>query len=516
MPEVSVDGLGQVGVVDDLKPQTTPPNAFSYVLNARFQPDGVESIYSHSLEFPHAATEASIGIAYTEEGASPIWISLSQDTIQACDASTTVEIKNSGLTAPNVATKWNYCYLNGFVIFNNQEDAPFQWDKDMTTNSVDPLANWQSTARCRVIRSFKAFLVALDIDDNGTLYPDMVWWSTAAEPGTVPTSWDYTDEEQDAGRQQLSETPGRVVDGKALGDTFLVYKTDSVWGMTFTGAPYIFRFFKISEAFGCATPNGVISFPGGHVVLTRNDVVRHNGDGNFVSILNYRFREQLFSAVDKDTIEYCFLAKQPEFNEIWICYREADPVDPPDAWESAKCDRAIVWNWQTNTLSQRELPGVHMGMAGAVNADDDQPTLDSLVMVGDGDENFFWMDRYDATVGVATMTLERKDLGLIGRNADGTPRVDNTRAKVFTNFYPRFSFTGSPTVTMQFGGRRRYSDAGAYGSTRVVDKTRLGQSFFINSDLFAYQMEVAPDGLNDHSFCFHGFDLTLQVLGRTI
>lgn len=513
MAKVGIENLGGIGLVGDLEPQELPLAGFTQLLNFRVAPDGVHSVYSHSLALPYVAENASLGIHYTEVAGVPIWVSLSNSRIRASNSTTSAQIVNAGISSLSLATKWNSCYLSGFSIFNNGQNIPWAWAGSITAASAITLTNWPATARCRVMRSFKEYLIALDINDDGTLYPTMVWWSHPAEPGTLPETWDFTDEERDAGRTELSELPGPVVDALPLGDSLIVYKTDSVWGAAFVGAPYIFRFYKITEAFGCITPNGVVAYPGGHCVLTKSDVVVHNGGGDPNSILTYRYRRELFRALRPATFDFAFLVTVPEFNEVWICY----PFEQTGGAETrSSCNRAICWNWLTNSLYMRTLPNVHAGNVGQVITSAVVPhTTDTLVMVThDEADDFLWMDRWDADVNIPAGIIEREDLGIIGRRYDGSPRYDSTTRKIFTSFYPRLTYTGSPVVSLSFGGRNRPSENVSYPIVKTFTKTRLRQSFILNKVLLSYKINVTYTNGANEVVSFHGYEYEVATAGE--
>lgn len=514
MPKVSVDNLGAVGVVTDIDPQETPPNSFTQLTNFRTSPGGVKTVYSHSLALDYVAEDESLGIAYVEFAGVPFWVSMSNDRVRASNTSTSAQIINSGISAVNLATKWNSAYLAGYLIINNGQQAPWSWDGTLSAGSAVTLANWPASTTARVFRSFKEYLLALDVTESGTRYRTMVRWSHPADPNTLPETWDHTDEEKDAGRVELSSTPHPVTDALALGDMLLVYKQDSVWGFTFIGAPFVFRISKVADDFGCATPGGVVNYPGGHCVLTCDDVVVHNGNGESRSILTYRLREELFTALTPSKIDFAFLVLQKEYNEVWICYPDGQTGS---AETLSSCNRAICWNWETNALHKRTLPNVHYGANGAVLTSLVQAQqCTSLVMVTHEEtDDFLWMDKYDANVDIPAGVIERQDLALVGRRGDGSPKIDTGVRKVITEFYPRFSLGGTPTITCKFGGRNNLSAANAYTVTRAYTLSRLRMNFVLNRTLFAYRIDVTYASGEDETVQFMSFEFEVKTNGVT-
>ena len=58
------------------------------------------------------------------------------------------------------------------------------------SRQLDRLVSELESRYCSPVQNY---LIALDLTKSGTRYPHMVKWSAAADPGTVPASWDETD-----------------------------------------------------------------------------------------------------------------------------------------------------------------------------------------------------------------------------------------------------------------------------------------------------------------------------------
>lgn len=220
------------------------------------------------------------------------------------------------------------------------------------------LANWPSNTYCYSLRSYKNFLIALNVTQNGVNDPFMVWWSNPADPGSLPSSWDVTNAANDAGYVDVAEGGDIVIDGLQLRDSFIVYKENSMWRMDFVGTPYIFNFTKISGVTGILNRNCVVEYNGMHFVLTKNDVIVHDGLSSR-SVLDKETRRFLFRNIDANNLNLCYVFKNPFFNEIYVAY--------PDIGSTA-CDKAMVWNYVDNTVSFRDLPNTTFAYYGAVDS----------------------------------------------------------------------------------------------------------------------------------------------------
>lgn len=262
---------------------------------------------------------------------------------------------NSYLMVPNQITS---TLLSGIPIINpgNLTDPPQRWNLDINAR-FQRLDNWPANTFCKSLRAFKNYLVALNITRDGQNFPYMVKWSSPADPGSVPSTWDETDETQDAGQVDLAESTGHIVDGLPLRDAFMIYKTDSVWRMTPSGNSYIFNFQKVAGTSGALNRNCIVDLDQFHLVLTGNDVIVHDGQ-TVTSILDKQARRALFDDFDVAATDRAFVVKNPFFNEAWICYASVGNEVP---------NKALVWNYVDRTVSYRDLPSVHHANFGQLD-----------------------------------------------------------------------------------------------------------------------------------------------------
>jgi hypothetical protein len=102
-------------------------------------------------------------------------------------------------------------------------------------------ANWRAVA----LRSYKSFLIALNVTKAGVNFPSLVKWSDVAANNAAPTTWDETDTTKLAGENPLSQARTPIVDGGPLGDNFIIYTHDEVWKMSLVGGRFIFDFQRL-------------------------------------------------------------------------------------------------------------------------------------------------------------------------------------------------------------------------------------------------------------------------------
>lgn len=300
--------------------------------------------------------------------------------------------KYNGIDAPSEITRttgdyvgsaedlWQVCEFNGLVILNNGVDAPQYWDglaANATYLPYDSTDTWVAVAasgetefdtngdasgntyRAKVIRPFQNYLFALDITEDSVRYGNMVHWSNPADPGAPPDSWNYRDEANDAGRQPLAQTKGYVIDALPLGDQLIIYKEDAIYSASFIGGQYIFDFDLISTSNGLWSTNCVVDIGGVHVVMGDGTVYVHSG-GQPKPILEGKLADDFFNSVDSDNYKKCFLTHNKSEQEVWFCHPTSG-----ETW----ANRALIWNYNSDTWYYRDIPSCSTIKNGIVSGD---------------------------------------------------------------------------------------------------------------------------------------------------
>ena len=220
-----VSNVGQFGIASDLQPHEMPLNAWSGGQNVRFRDGYVEKFKGYSEVFvtplwtPYWLLPAPFGSSF-------FWLYASLAKVGATDMSTHADITRlAGDYSATADISWTGDVLGGIPVITNGVDPPQMWNLPSLSTKLSNLTNWPANYTCRVIRTFKQFLIALDIvKATSTRYPQMVKWSHPADPQTVPVSWDETDATKDAGEFNLSETGDFAIDAFSLRDIKVIYK----------------------------------------------------------------------------------------------------------------------------------------------------------------------------------------------------------------------------------------------------------------------------------------------------
>lgn len=360
MAIITVGETGKIGVIKDLSEHELPINSWTQAHNIRFldgyayQSFGEAEVYQTPPDTPQHVFPLAVGGV-------PYWIYLSATKAHAVTSASGVATYTDLTHATpltGVVNQWTSTLLSGIPVINagNESNVPAAWDLNLANNFVN-LSNWPASTYCKSLRAFKNFLVALNVTKATTNYPFMVKWSHPAQPGALPSSWDHTDATKDAGEVDLAEGYDSIVDGLQLRDSFMVYKQDTTWAMSYVGGASIFGFRKIF-GHGILTRNCVAEYDGLHFVVTRSDVILHDGN-TAVSVLDKQTRRFLFEDIDPDGVDKVFVVKHPYMNEIYTCY--------PSLGETT-CNKALVWNYKDKTVSFRDLPDINHAAFGFINS----------------------------------------------------------------------------------------------------------------------------------------------------
>lgn len=351
MPTITV---GQ-GLSLDEASQELGDGFLSNGLNVRFT-NGYARRFSGHTSTLTAPSAAAYHVAPYVTATKNWWIHATLAGAWADDGTTKTDITGTALTGA-AGDRFTSCAVGGVYIQNNQVQVPMFWAGDTALN-LAALTAWDSTWRCKSIRAWKNYLVALNVTKGSSNYPSLVKMSSEADPGSLPVTWDETDSTQNTQERDLSWTPGKLVDGLELGDLFIAYKDDSAFGMQLTGGDEVFRSFVLPGNHGMLSQNCGCIFPGGHAVMAPGNIYIHNG-GEPQSIIDGKMRDWLFNGrLDATYYARSFVVANHARSEIWFCY----PVSG-----SSVCTEALVWNYKGNTFGVRELPSVTAGAVGTLS-----------------------------------------------------------------------------------------------------------------------------------------------------
>lgn len=339
-----------VGIVNDTNASDVGAGAWTGGINIKFRNGRVEKADGFSRVFPPTPQTPLRLQPYLSENI-PYWILGGPSKIYRTEGSSWVDVSRA-VGGPYLATlenNWNGGILNQVVVLNNGFDVP--QSKRPTDSLFLDLPNWPADTQAKIIRPFKNYLIAMNLTQSSVNRPTMVKWSSPADPGEVPFTWDPTDVTNDSGENTLADTTGAIVDGKKLKDSFIIYKEDSVYSMRYIGGTFVFQFQQLFDDIGVLGTNCISEFDGKHFVVGQGDVYVHNGVQK-QSVISGRMKDFLFNSIKNTTVKNVFVVPDYNNSEMWICYQSTDDPEPGNNY----ANRALIWNWKDDNWTYREIP----------------------------------------------------------------------------------------------------------------------------------------------------------------
>ena len=317
------------------------------------------------------------------------------------------------------------------------------------------------TILCKSMRAFRSFLVALNITTDGVNFPRVVKWSTEAATQSIPTSWNETLSTVDAGEFELADTKGDILDGLQLRDSFMIYKEDAVYSMTFVGTPFIFSFRQLSPTIGAIAKNCVAEFDGGHAIFGKGNFYINDGQ-RIKPILPMKLKEYVFQSIDGAQTNKCFVVADYGRTEILFCFTA-------DGAASSEPNKAVVWNYITNTFTIRDIPDLaHIGYGNVGNpirattwaaTTETWETItgpwtmsydlqDKVLLFADPSNTKLYRDNSGNKNNTTFMTsyIERSGLTM---NEQGQP--DHTSVKRISAIWPKMSVSSDNSINVYLG-----------------------------------------------------------------
>jgi hypothetical protein len=454
MPIIKLRNLGSVGLNTDMAPESLNPLAFTLVKNMSFYDQAPQKAKGYTSNAFTALPITPYSLMPAQGPTDYTWVILGLAKAYAFYNGALNDITRVASDySSSVFIPWTGAWVNGVTFINNGQDVPqFVSTIDGSAKFAD-LTNWNALNRCRCLRAFKNFVIAMDVTKDGTRYPTLFKWSHPADPGGVPPSWDETDAQFLAGEFPLSSTPGRLIDGVALKNSFIVYKSDGIIAVRETGDNDIFRFDSISSKFGVPAVNCVTEFqPGTHAFITQTgDLMINNGQG-VRSIASNKVRKLIRGTVDSSSLDRSFCFTDVRNTEVVFCFA-TQGADWPNF--------GITWNWEEKTFGQRSFAPISAVGAGKFNIvvaggeawdvdgaewDGDTGSWDGvtenvisnrIIGVSPSDvDSYLLGEGYTADGAITESFVQRKTLPVVGQDIAGNLTLDPRVVKLVTKVWP--------------------------------------------------------------------------------
>lgn len=239
--------------------------------------------------------------------------------IAVTDGTTHFDITPAGGIPITAAGDWTGGVLNGIPVMNYGAGDPITWDLQIG-NPCTTLPNWPVGQRIAALRPFKYHLIGMNVleDGSGGAFPELVIWSSAANPGQLPDSW-VPLPENEAGNFTIAATTGEIIDGGQMRDQFMIYKQHSSTVMTYIAGQFVFSNRKAFVTSGILARNCWQELYGVHYVLTDGDFIKHNGV-EVDSLVDARVRDFIFKQIDSETYTGCYVTASHSTKQLYVAF----------------------------------------------------------------------------------------------------------------------------------------------------------------------------------------------------
>lgn len=499
------------GIVTDLPPEEVAPINWTGGSNVQFQETATVRVGGYEAFADIILGTAPLFTLSVIVGPNAYWIYCSTTHVYVTDGQNHWNITPAAGLTPCELGDWTATILNGIPVLNNTLDAPFYWDLH-TGNKCLALPGWPAGATCKVIRSFKYHLFALNIFD-GSEQPNTLWWSESAVPGAIPQEWTPTPE-NDAGDMTLADTPSGIVDGLPLRDNLIIYKDYATYALSYVAGQYVYTQRKLFLTSGLQSANCVTEINGEHWAFTGTDLIRHDGQ-NYVSVVQNKVKRDLVDSIEPSKLKAVCVTARHRNQQIW--------VGIPTAGKSF-LNKAFVINIVSGDIGTRELPNVAFLARGVVNPgnhniswesdnqpwDEDitfwdqqnySPTEDSILMAGGSQIKLWSVDSDDLANGQPMHAyVERLSL----------PTNDNILRTLVTRVAPRLKGTPGDVINISVGGQDFFDQPIAWSPPQPFT---IGSSVAINCQVEGRLISVRFEGTTSGKWTVFSYKLAIVDLG---
>ena len=366
----------------DYVDEDAPSEILSGAKNVRYENGSIKRSKGYQSAFNNTLFEAIflIGVRQYE---SFQWVYAGESALAVVNqnGSSTDLTPVTGVSA-SIRSNWTGGVINGLVFLANSLQTPIYWD-GLVSSKFQDLPGWQPSTTTKCIRSYKNFLIALGIDGPSGTFGNLLKWSSSADTGDIPQSWDVADPTLDAGEAVVSTIGGNLVDCLPLGDANILYKDDSTHIMNYVGGQFIFSFADLFTSSGIMGRDCAVEINGTHIVLTKDDLIQHNGN-KFESIVNNRIRMFIFQQINHISSANSYLCHNRKHDEVWVCIPTGISEVP---------DLAIIWNYKLDKFGTIDLPNVPFINDGFVDIISESANWDDDSQVWDDDDSP-WSKQY--------------------------------------------------------------------------------------------------------------------------
>lgn len=359
MPLFNIGDYAMAGLNSDLIPSDVESNFLTDGKNIRAVSGGISPFGGYAKLFDLPANKDPHSLFYIDSGTGKFWVIMCNNAIYRL-GDAIIDVTPDAMPSVVEMTRWSATDLSGIPIVNHPSMGPVYMTQSMSKFQPLPFKagqTWhQSGQVCNIMISHKQFLFALGISDNGNYIPDSIRWSSVADIGGIPQTWDALDTTNVAGYTQLGGTGGEIIDALPMRDALVVYRSSGISVIDYIGGQYIWRIRHLNSSIGLLSKDSVVDVRGTHYLLSDGDVYRTDGN-SISSIATKRIKKRLRS-IDKSNYSKSYAVHNPSNSEVLF-------VVPGNG--SSYPNISYIYNYEHNSWYIRDMPNSVKTKYGAIS-----------------------------------------------------------------------------------------------------------------------------------------------------
>lgn len=368
MPDLEIGSLGITGINLDVNPVDLPPQVFNMALNVDFTGTHISPMVA---AISRASKPVGLGAVYFMEsfyvaGDVLCWLVCGEASAYLLYMQTWYDVTPSNMLP---SKDYQSTVINGFLMLNNGRQKPFYVDIFDPLTPLKTYDVWPDGQLCRIIASLEGILIGFGPQDSSGIFnKSLMVWSDIADPGVLPSNFNYADPASRAGFTTL-EGDEFPITARLLENRIQLYRSNSIYDIAYVGGTFVFSTTRRQLQPNLFSKNGVAGFRRSHFGI---------GDGYFFIFNGLDIQplgidecvDTFFRTVNRDLADSVRVVYDNKVDEIMIAY--------PEVGFSA-CNKALIYDLNKKLWKLRELNLVTCISTGFFATTEDTPSWNTLL-----------------------------------------------------------------------------------------------------------------------------------------
>ena len=282
---------------------------------------------------PIAQTQTALGLYWYQTATAQKAIAVSGGKVYKMDSldGTWDDITGVALTTGG-AYEVDFVTFNGKVLFTDDIGTPQQWANAGTCSNMTVVSG---LTQARFIKIFQNFCLMANTVVSGVDNPTRFYWSSIKDE----TEWNAAD------FLEVGFNDGYEITGmKVLGKRLIIYKTNAIYIVSFTGDANIpFVIDKSNSSVGCISHWSIQEVDNGHVFLGYDGLYYFDGSNSYK--VSDRINDTI-RGLNRQELQTAKSAYQKDKNRYWLSVKDGT---------SSYNNLVITWDSFNNSFSRYSM-----------------------------------------------------------------------------------------------------------------------------------------------------------------